>query len=337
MPPKMSVLMSVYNGARYLRIAVDSVLGQTFEDFEFIIVDDGSTDDSIEILSAYDDPRIRLISNEENIGLTRSLNIGLEIARGDYVARMDPDDICVPERFERQVEYLDSSRKVGVIGSQMTVINEVGTPLRTFEVPTSHSMIVWTLFFKRAFGHPSVMMRKSIVESVGGYDESYRYAQDYGLWIRLLGVTQFASMPEVLVLYRTHPGTISNHRTEIQQGLAHRARQQLISQVLDRAISTEIIGWLFESQRPSHTLSDHQTEQVIATLLALFSASERNAYLIPAELDEERQDMVEKIIAASRSSLLSPSHLARTIWYSLFPEFLRRALNYPKSILSKIL
>lgn len=337
MPPKVSVLMSVYNGARYLRVAIDSVLNQTFEDFEFVIVDDGSTDDSIEILSTYKDPRIRLISNEENIGLTHSLNIGLEIVQGEYVARMDPDDICVPERFERQVGFLDSHPEIGVLGSQMTVIDETGTPLRPFEVPTSHSMIVWTLFFKRAFGHPSVMLRKKIVDNVGGYDESYQYAQDYGLWIRLLGKTQFSNLPEALVLYCTHPGTISNHHTEMQQSLAQRARQHLICQVLDREVSDDILVWLFNSQKSHHVLNDDQSEQVIAILLALFNSSDRKGYLIPAELDEVRQNMIRQIIAASRSKRMSLAQLARSIWYSLLPEGIRRALKYPKKIISKFL
>jgi len=124
--PEVTVLMSVYNGEKYLREAIDSILNQTFTDFEFLIVNDGSTDRTAEILRSYDDPRIIIINNEKNIGLTKSLNIGLRMAKGEYIARMDADDVSMPERLQKQIELLNQKKNTGLVGTYYTIINEKG-------------------------------------------------------------------------------------------------------------------------------------------------------------------------------------------------------------------
>jgi glycosyltransferase involved in cell wall biosynthesis len=143
--PRISVVMSVYNGEKYLRQAIESILQQTYTDFEFIIIDDGSTDSSREIIQSYDDKRIRLVINEQNIGLTKSLNKGIRLAKGEFIARMDADDISLPQRFEKQVAYLDSHPEVGVLGTYANIIDHRGKIINNIIFPTEHETILWTM------------------------------------------------------------------------------------------------------------------------------------------------------------------------------------------------
>ena len=145
--PRVSVLTSVYNGERYLRESVESILNQTFPDFEFVIVDDGSTDRTFEILSSYNDPRIVLLQNSSNLGLIGSLNRGLEVCRAPLIARHDADDFSHLDRISRQLDFMENHLDVAVLGTQMQVIDEKGRDLYFYDVPCSHSLIVWNLFW----------------------------------------------------------------------------------------------------------------------------------------------------------------------------------------------
>ena len=174
--PKVTVLMSVYNGKRYLREAIDSILDQTFRDFEFLIINDGSTDSSSDIIRSYDDSRIRLIENEKNIGLTRSLNKGLKLARGEYIARMDADDRSMPERLEKEILFLDKNKNVGLVGTYFLMVNKSGKVLSTFSPGTSG--LSEKLLEGNMFGHGSTMFRADCIEKVGYYREEFRSAQD---------------------------------------------------------------------------------------------------------------------------------------------------------------
>jgi len=210
--PKVTVLMSVYNGEKYLREAVESILNQTFTDFEFLIVNDGSTDRTAEILQSYDDPRIRIIDNEKNIGLTKSLNKGLRMARGEYVARMDADDISMPERLERQVKFLDKNKDVGLLGSSWYEINADGKKTSIGEAAASGKQAVHFMC------HGSVMVRKICLEEVGLYREIFKYAQDYDLWLRIADKFGVANLNEPLYKLRIHNETISSHK-KLEQDL----------------------------------------------------------------------------------------------------------------------
>lgn len=208
--------MSVYNGERYLREAVGSILNQTFADFEFIIIDDGSTDGTSAILSSYADPRIRLVHNPENIGLTRSLNKGLTLAQGAYIARMDADDISLPNRCERQIASLSASPDVGLLGVGWCNLTSNGEKQQVANPPATDSVIRWFLLFGTVLAHPGVMFRKDLIGTVGPYNETLRFAQDYELWCRMAHVTKLANLSDpLLLLRRGDPGRISeNHLRE---------------------------------------------------------------------------------------------------------------------------
>lgn len=224
-PPALSVAMSVHNGGRFLTAAIESVLGQTFGDFEFLVLDDGSTDDSALILARYahSDARLRIISRE-NRGLVASLNELLEAARGPIVARMDADDICHPERFERQLAFLAHNPDHGVVGSWSEDIDEGGRPWRTTgrDHPVSDGEMQRNI---RCGGpllvHPAVMFRREIVLGVGGYHRAFRHCEDLDLWLRLASVTRMANIPERLLRYRHYPEQVSKkYATEQQVGAA---------------------------------------------------------------------------------------------------------------------
>ena len=231
--PRLSVLMSVYNGERYLREAVESILDQTFTDFEFIVVDDGSTDSTWSILSDYAarDARIVLIRNPVNIGLTRSLNKGLALAQGEYIARQDADDVSLPRRLERQLSYLEQHREVGGLGTWAEIIDEENTAVRTIRTPTEHAEICAQLLLWNPLIHTSLCARRSSIDVIGGYNAEIPYAQDYDLWWRLSRVQRLACLPQVLVKKRERtPGSITDRHQAEQAACARQISLRIVQE-----------------------------------------------------------------------------------------------------------
>ena len=206
--PRVSIVMAVHDGARWLREAVDSALGQTLDDLELIVVDDGSTDATAEILASYGDRRLSVV-RQPRAGLTRSLNRGLRVAAAPLVARLDADDVALPERLARQVAFLDAHPEVGVLGTGCREIGAGGEPRGVYAPPADDAAIRRALIRRNPFVHSSVVMRRRAVEEVGGYDETVAVAQDYELWLRLSRVTRLANLPEPLVLRRLAPDRVS--------------------------------------------------------------------------------------------------------------------------------
>ena len=205
--PLISVLMPVYNGKRYVHAAVDSVLAQTFTDFEFIIVDDGSTDGTDRILQDYakKDSRIRIISSP-NKGVSVALNEGLAVARGSLIARMDADDISFPERFAKQVKFLNENPDHVLVGSRCILIDPDGYPIcEKRDIVLNHDQIDEQLLkMSWPLVHPAVMIRAESLKKIGGYDPRYRTNQDHDLFLRLAEVGKLANLPEILLEYRQH-------------------------------------------------------------------------------------------------------------------------------------
>lgn len=212
MTPKISVVMSVYNGCQYLQEAIDSILGQTFNNFEFIIVDDASTDTSHEIICSFEDPRIVCLKNEKNIGLASSLNKGLKAARSMYIARMDADDVSLPDRLKKQVCFLDAHPEIGILGCACRLIDAKGQVCGVKPRLQDDTSIRWAALLRNPFIHPSVMLRREVLVTHGlFYDETFQQTQDYEFFTRVLKYTKGANVNEPLLLYRTHPGDITSN------------------------------------------------------------------------------------------------------------------------------
>lgn len=200
--PKITVLMSIYNGERHIAEAVESVLTQNFRDFELLLVNDASTDKTDEIIHTFKDSRIRIVKNPKNLGLTRSLNIGLKLARGEFIARLDADDVSFPNRLRRQHDFLNNNRDAGLVSSQAEVIDDSGKIVRYWDINLSSEQIFYEISFYNCICGSSVMYRKDIVLDIGGYNEKYKLAQDFDLWQRLSRKTRFYTIKENLIRYR---------------------------------------------------------------------------------------------------------------------------------------
>ena len=210
MMPKVSVIMPVYNGERYLAEAIKSIRSQTYADFEFIIVDDGSRDRSAEIINAHAevDDRICVISHEKNVGQSAAINAGIGASTGKYVTGMDCDDVSLPTRLQLQLTFLQANPRAGAVGTQMQVVDDNMKPLFEYDVPEHHARILWNLFFGWSLAGATVMMRRELLVSLGGYDTSYRTAGDLDLWSRMAEITRFANLPDKLYVYRRHDAAI---------------------------------------------------------------------------------------------------------------------------------
>jgi len=209
--------MSVYNGEKYLQESIESILAQTYSDFEFIIIDDCSTDDSVNIIESYDDKRIRLIRNEHNLRLPASLNKGIKSATGKYIARMDADDISMPDRFDKQVSYMETHSEVVAAGGSFQAIDENGNNLYIHHSASGEKLAKYCLM-PSPMAHPTVMMRRDvIVDNNLFYDEQYSSAQDYDLWQRINKKFKIDNLPDILLKYRIQSNSISVAKRQQQQ------------------------------------------------------------------------------------------------------------------------
>jgi glycosyltransferase involved in cell wall biosynthesis len=203
----ISIILPVFNAEKYLLECLQSIENQTYINWELVIINDGSTDNSHQIIVDF----IQKVSNqvqyfhlEINKGLPYCLNLGIQHAKGEYIARIDADDVMMEERLQKQVDFLEKHKSVGIIGSYAIDINELGNPIELFTVAERNQILKENLFTVCPFIHPSVMFRTHILINCIGYQNKYRYAEDYDLWFRLANITQFANLPEPLIKRRIH-------------------------------------------------------------------------------------------------------------------------------------
>lgn len=214
---EISVILPVYNASKYLRKSIESVLNQSFVDFELIIINDASTDDSEEIIKQFTDSRIIYIKNEVNKRLIKTLNLGLSVAKGKYIARMDADDIAIPNRFEMQVSFLNTNQDYVLVGTSVNQIEENDVFIKRLNYFQKHEELVFSLVFFSPFVHPSVMIRKSTLDTHSlQFDENFLHAEDYELWTRLVRFGKVANINEPLLEYRVHQNQISSIYTSEQ-------------------------------------------------------------------------------------------------------------------------
>jgi glycosyltransferase involved in cell wall biosynthesis len=226
--PTITVLMPVYNCELYVAEAIESILNQTFIDFELIIIDDCSTDTTLQIAQSYSDSRIKTITKEKNSGYTNSLNHGLSIARGKYIARMDGDDISLLERFQKQFDFLEKNEDVVVCGTTFQILDTENI----IYGPENSDQILVGMLQENKIAHPTVMMRKIFLDTNNlNYNKLLEPAEDYDLWVKIAMMGKFHNLQEVLLLYRIHPYQVTNTFNAIQVQKAKEVRFRLIQKL----------------------------------------------------------------------------------------------------------
>lgn len=246
MSVKISVIMSVYNtNDKWLRDSIESILNQTFSDFEFIIINDGSSNKAEEVILSYKDKRIKYIK-QENQGLAKSLNNGLKIAQGEYIARMDADDISLPERFEKQIAFLEKHPDISLVGSSYEMFPDEKLVLHP-------ETVRYIDLIKGCYiAHPTVMFRREDFEKHNlKYNETFKAAQDYDLWSRAIRYIKMANLQEVLLKYRWHNESITQTKAEIQQKNAQKVKQNMLDFLTDDVImQNKILDLVFNVSTP---------------------------------------------------------------------------------------
>jgi hypothetical protein len=305
--PEVTVLMSVCNGSKYLGQAIESVLSQTFHNFEFLIVDDGSTDGSSRLIQSFADPRIRLVNNSTNIGLTKSLNRGLRLARGSLIARHDADDISHSTRLAKQVACLDEHPEIALVGTQFRVIDELGRVIQEIGDYRAQSQFAleWQLLLGNPFTHSTVMFRNDIVlNALGGYDEGFEYNQDFELWSRLLAQYRATNLPEALLDYRVHADSMGGRRgPAVLEG----ARQRVIrNREIQRRNIRRVIG--------SESLAEKWPKLWMTFTVTWVVGEGDTPSLVPSVLDELWKEFLKQRPGASNNAEVQ-AVLAMTLAY----------------------
>jgi len=259
--PKVTVLMSVYNGEKYLKEAIDSILDQTFTNFEFLIINDGSTDSTSEILKEYKDPRIKIIDNKKNIGLTKSLNKGLKLAKGKYIARMDADDFSKPNRLEEQLEFMEKNQKYAVVGSFVEIIDKDGNFIQKVKRPIKPKAIEERLLKGSCIFHGSAIMRNDLIKSIGSYNEEMEKSQDYDLWLRLSEIYPLYNLPLYLYKFRTHENSITSKFLKEQNFFASKAKKESIHRFSEK---------ILKDLKRGNDITKEIKEEIIAKIILLF-------------------------------------------------------------------
>ncbi len=207
MSPELSIIMSAYNSEETIRPAVLGILEQNFRDFEFIIVDDGSSDQTIPLITKLNDPRITILTNSENIGLTRSLNKAIAASTGRYIARQDADDVSLPGRLEKQINFLNTHPDITLLGTTRGTLNQKGEIISTISLPEKPD---YPAFLKRnCLVHGSIMIRRKELIDAGGYNELFRFSQDYELWLRISKTHKIVNLQEPLYAVRRHGNRVT--------------------------------------------------------------------------------------------------------------------------------
>jgi hypothetical protein len=296
--------MSVYNGGKYLNEAIESILNQTFRDFEFIIINDGSTDDTGAILNSYGqiDNRVQ-VYNQENRGLIVSLNRGCQLAQGKYIARMDADDISLPERLAKQIQYMEAHPEIGVLGTWVAMIDEKGRGRGDWRLPTTPNVTGWALLFGWCVAHPSVVMRREIVEQLGFYRPEAIHAEDYDLWARASLVTSIANIPEILVQYRVWEERVTSRQHQTQVETVIKIMHLTITRLLGSEVPSETIAGLRQVVSGHLLHSLHEIDQVAALMQQLHQAYLKAHSLSRTEAKEIAHDVGMKLGVLAVSAL----------------------------------
>lgn len=294
--PLVSIVMSVYNGEKYLDEAITSVLEQNFRNFEFIIIDDGSKDGTSSILQRYAklDKRI-CVHSQKNLGLIPSLNKGCRLAQGKYVARMDADDINLPERLIKQVHHMEAHSEIGVLGTWVEYIDESGKTYGQWRMPTQPALVGWSLLFGTCLAHPTVIMRSDVLESLHYYRLEALHVEDYDLWTRASFSTKLANLPEVLLKRRTREDSICSQHLQNQQENVIKVMQTMTERLLNSPVSSDSLSYLHRTVMGPALTSFEQIETAANLIQRFYRAYTKTHALTQSEGKKVAQDAANKL------------------------------------------
>lgn len=335
--PSVSVIMATYNHAPFLGSAIDSILGQTLSDFEFIIVNDASTDETSTILENYHDLRIVRLDNKSRLGLSASLNRALEVAQGNYVARMDSDDISTSDRLEKQVAFMDRHPEIGILGTQYEVVNRASEIVYRSTHPLTHGLIAWHYLSRHAYPlrHGTIMVRRQVFERYGGYNTDFPREQDGELFLRLIHTVKYANLPEVLYLVRASRSSETASKVFATHfPLTLEIRRRCVAQLLDRDVTIEEMQAVIFPQKRAHrkacgvrlTLSSIQ--RGVSLLFEILQALDKKGYLDSAERQQAADELGHLIANMFDQSEEFFLHAARTKSLPVLVQPLIRRLAY---------
>ena len=324
MTPAISVIMPIYNAERYLGKSIESILNQTYRDFEFLVISEHNTSaESLAIIQNYHDERIHHMHNAERLGYVPSLNVGLKEAEGQFIARMDADDISKPKRFQMQVDYLTKHHEVGVLGTALELIDDEGRIIAKRQPPTDSSLTKWSLLFGDEIAHPSTMIRRSLFETYGPYDSDLLYGEDYALWLRLLPSTRIVNLPQVLLQRRLHAEQITEIYKRIPASESVRLPNQAIAATLGHEIPLNIVITLARSS--IETADD--AFQAAVTLLELYSKFITQNDLTYEQKELVRHDTARRMVTLARIAATRNLVVAFRIWF-LMSRFCPREVPF---------
>lgn len=294
MSPQVSIVMAVRDGARYLPQALDSLFRQSLSDFELIVVDDGSRDGTRAVLDGCSDSRLVRLCNSQPEGLGAALNRGIELCRGEFVARQDADDWSLPERLAEQLDYLRAHPEVGLVGSAYHTCDEDGRLLGVCRQPETDTAIRWQMLFHNAFCHSSVLVRRGLLGCAGArYDPSLSYSQDYDLWARLLERTRAANLAAPLVVFRVHDASASSKYSAAQQRIASEiAARQIARLVDDRPPALETVSLLRQWFQAWPSVLGEEDLPACRLLVEMLVAFSRQPLVDPAAAGKLRRQWV---------------------------------------------
>ena len=322
--PLISVIMPVYNAENYVGSAIDSILKQTITDFEFLIFNDGSSDNSRQVIESFKDPRIKLYDYTVNSGYVAHLNRGIELAAGKYIARMDADDISVPNRFETQVNFLEHHPEVGLCGAwilQFEGADEPGTQV-LYKYPFDHDEICVKLLRHNSFAHPVVMMRRSVLMEHGlRYEPDFMPSEDARLWSIMRRYTRLHNIQKILLHYRKHNNQISTEKRDLRRRNTSRIKVEMIE---------EVTGPLSEKEKSIYSDVVHQTYSdssdyisgVYALVNKIIDANNVKKVYSPRLLN---QQLLRVLKTVSKRSIPGNRN-ALFFWMKLYPQ--KKSLDY---------
>ncbi|CAN5188047.1 glycosyltransferase [soil metagenome] len=230
--PRISVILPAYNAEEFIAEAIISILKQSYSDFELIIINDGSTDTTTQIISSFSNERIVLVNHSVNKGLIASLNEGISISKGEYIARMDADDVSYSERFKKQIEFMDKHPETGILGTSVTYFGK-NVVRKNQVILTASEELKSRFLFSSPFNHPTVFIRKSVLDKFGfQYNQEYIHAEDYALWYHMLRKTEFANLNEALLYYRLTPQQISQNQKNAQYHSVMKMQKKILAEML---------------------------------------------------------------------------------------------------------